>query len=280
MQGEVFSAAGEGEIEGIAVFTALPWETRIFGREMGILKYIVVDVDSPHKREIVEQLLGQIIDWAGARGMEFLLCKPFTDDILTIHALEKHGFLLMDTLLDYVYDFRISPLRDVPSPPLTEGAKIRSVQEGDLEGLLTIAQASFRDHFGRFHVDERICKRKAIQVYEEWIESSFKGYADWILVAEIDGRPAGYSVWKKPSPLEQSMGIPVGHYSIGATHPSYSGRGLFGALTFAGMKLFEGLTDYIEGPTHINNYQIQRAYAKLRWIICDARHSFHKWLTE
>jgi GNAT superfamily N-acetyltransferase len=279
-EGEVFSVAGKGKIEGIAVFNALPWETRIFGKKMGILKHIIVDVDCPHKRDVVEQLLGHLIDWAGARGNEFLLCKTYTDDILTIHALEKHGFLLMDTILDYVFDFREFSLCDIPNPPLPKGAEVRLATEDDIEELLTVARKSFRDHFGRFHADERISKRKATQVYEEWVKSSFEGFADWILVAEIDGRITGYSVMKKPSSLEQTLKVKVGEYNIGGVHPDYRGQGLFSYMSYEVMKLFNGKVDCILGPTHVNNNSLQRVLNKLIWRICDARHSFHRWLSE
>jgi len=42
--------------------------------------------------------------------------------------------------------------------------------------------------------------------------------------------------------------------------------------------LLDGIADCIEGPTHVNNYPVQRGYTKLLWRICDAHHSFHKWL--
>jgi hypothetical protein len=119
-----------------------------------------------------------------------------------------------------------------------------------------------------------------IQMYEEWIKSSIDGYADWIIVAEYESRIAGYSVWKKPSPLEQEHGVRVGHYSIGAVHPDYFGKGVFSSVTFTGMGLFEGIADCIDGPTHINNYPVQQGYSKLSWKIRDAQHSFHKWLVK
>ena len=277
-QGQAFVAMHESETVGLVAYSDLPWDTRVIGTRMGALKYIVVEPDCPRQPEVVERLLNQVIDWAISHGVEFLLCKTYTDDISTIHALERSGFLLMDTLLDYVYCGRADPPHDVFRPPLFEGSTIRLAKEDDVEGLAAVAHASFHHHFGRFHADERIPKGQAIQVYEEWIRASCKGYADWILVAAVNGRIAGYSVWKKPSTLEQSVGMRLGHYSIGVVHPDYHGLGLFSALTRAGMELFDGIADYIEGPTHVNNYPVQRAYSRLLWRICDARHSFHKWL--
>jgi hypothetical protein len=246
---------------------------------MGAVKYLIVAPDSSQQPEIAGLLLDQAVRWATSAGVEFLVGKPYTDDVVVVHALEKEGFLLVDTLLDYVYDARKYPLHSVPAPPMSLDIPLRLAREADIEELKAVARAAFRNHFGRFHSDERISKDQALRVYEAWVESSCRGYADWVVVAEIEGRIAGYSIWKKPSLSDQELSIQVGHYSIAATHPDYAGRGLFTLLTYRGMELLDGMADCIEGPTHINNYPVQRGYAKLLWRICDARHSFHKWLT-
>ena len=277
-KGEVFIAREESEIVGIVVYTDLPWDTKVIGNKMGSLKYIILAPDSPQQQEIADQLLNQVIEWTVSRDVECLLCKTHSDDVSTVHALERKGFLLTDTLLDYVYNLQKDPLHSIPRPPLYPGCTIRLAATDDIGELMAMARAAFRDHIGRFHSDERITQCQATRVYEEWMRASCQGYADWVLVAEIGGRIAGCSIWKRPSVIEQSLGISLGHYSIGAINPDYKVHGLFSTLTYAGMELFDGIADYIEGPTHINNYPVQRGYTKLHWQICDARHSFHKWL--
>ncbi len=223
-------------------------------------------------------LLDYLSQWALSKGIEFLLCKAYTDDIVTIHALEQQRYYLVDTLLDYVYDSQRNPLNAVSTPPKSADISIRLAEASDQDALIELASKSFQGHFGRFHADEFISEQQATAVYEEWIKSSCSGYADWIVVAEVNHLIAGFSIWKKPTPNEQALSIPVGHYSIAATDPTFAGRGLFGMLTYAGMQLLDGLCYCIEGPTHINNYPVQRGYTKLSWRIVDARHSFHKWL--
>lgn len=279
-RGKIFGASEGPELVGMVAYTDLPWDTRVIGNRMGALRYVVVEPESPRTREIVARLLDHVVDWAISQGIELLLCKTYADDMMTMHQLEKKGFLLTDTLLDYVYDSRRYPLDSVPRPRQPQGATIRLVGEDDVEELVTVAEASFREHFGRFHSDERLSNQQAIQVYKEWIRSSCEGYADWIVVADIAGRIAGYSVWKKPSPQEERLNVRLGHYSIAAIHPDFYGRGLFTALTYAGMEFLDGVADCIEGPTHVNNHPVQRGYTKLLWRICDARHSFHKWIME
>jgi ribosomal protein S18 acetylase RimI-like enzyme len=104
------------------------------------------------------------------------------------------------------------------------------------------------------------------------------GWADWIVVAVHGDRIAGYSAWKKPSALDARHGIRLGHYSVGAVHPDFFGRGLFTALTRAGMEELRSSANWIEAPTHIDNHAVQRGFLRLGWRIAGAQHSFHKWL--
>jgi hypothetical protein len=277
-RGKVFAATRGSQIVGLLVYTDLPWDTRVLGNRMGALKYVVVEPDFPQKEEVLEQLLDRTINWVISQGIEFLMCKTYADDMVTVHALEKKGFLLMDTLADYLYDSRRYPLEEVSPPPLPQGATIRLAGEDDLEELMTVARAAFRDYYGRFHSDERISNQQALQVYEEWIRSSCEGYADWIPIAEIEGRIAGYIVCRKPSTLEQSLTVRIGHCSIVGIHPDYHGLALFSILTHAAMELLDEVSDCVEGPTHVNNYPFHWGMEKLPWRIYDAHHSFHKWL--
>jgi hypothetical protein len=183
----------------------------------------------------------------------------------------------MDTLLNFVFDCGAAEsngrLRPVP-----DGFVIRLATSSDIEPLVEVARSSFTEHFGRFHADPRIGRAAATAVYEEWIRSCANGWADWIVVAMHGDRIAGYSAWKKTSELDQRHGIRLGHYSIGAVHPDFFGRGLFTALTRAGMEQLRSLADWIEAPTHVHNCAAQRGFLRLGWRIAGAQHSFHKWL--
>ncbi len=276
--GQAFAGWIDGEMVGLIAYDDLPWDSRVIGRRMGSIRQFYIDPSLSTRHVVAQRLVEHVVQYALSLQVECLVCKAYTDDIVAIHALETNGFLLMDTLLDYVYDLERFPLRSVSEPQLADGASIRLADSNDQAGLMQVAEACFHGHFGRYHVDEQIPQGVADQVYLEWIKSSLVGYADWVVLAEVDSRIAGYSVWRRPSQVENTLSVRVGHYSIGAVHPDFSGRKLFSALTFAGMKLFDGVAHVIEGPTHINNYPVQRGYARLNWHIGDARHSFHKWL--
>jgi ribosomal protein S18 acetylase RimI-like enzyme len=265
---------------GLVACRDVPWETDVIGHRTASVGSLIVRPDADGKSEALDGLLAGVIERAAAEGTEYLSCKVHADDAPAIHALERQGFLLMDTLLDYVCDLAGEGAVGLAAPPLPQGAVLRPAEESDRDELMAVARACFRDYFGRVHSDERIPRDRATRMYEQWIPASYGGWADWMLVAELDGRIAGYSIWRRPQALEERLGIPLGHYSIGAVHPDFSGRGLFRALTGAGMRLFDGLARYLEGPTHAANLPVQRAYARLGWRIGDVRHSFHRWLAD
>ncbi len=275
----VISAFDQESLVACLIYSDNPWETNVLGIKAGVINHLIIKDNYPSGRQVIGEMLDYLFQWALSGGVQFLLCKPYTDSVEVIQACEQKGFILVDTLLDCIYDYRQFPLQEGTPLKTPKEVTLRLAASSDLDELINLAGASFQSHFGRYHSDERIGRDSATRIYQEWIRSSLNGYADWICIAEIGGRIAGFSIWKKPSSLEQSLSVRVGHYSIAGIHPDFFGRGLFTALTYEGMKLLDGIADVVEGPTHINNYGVQLGYSKLHWrVCCDARHSFHKWL--
>jgi hypothetical protein len=90
---------------------------------------------------------------APARGMPtFLLCKTTPSNTAIIHALESHGFFIMDMVLNFVFDFRTGGQKE-DAPQVPEGFVLRLATSSDIESFVEIVRASFAGHFGRFHAD-------------------------------------------------------------------------------------------------------------------------------
>jgi ribosomal protein S18 acetylase RimI-like enzyme len=262
---------------GFAIWAPLPWESALLGKSMWAIKHIGVASRAGDENSIAAELVAEVVHRASAQGAAFLLCKTTPADTAIIHALESHGFFLMDTLLNFIFDFRASSQKqDASHAP--DGFVLRLATSSDIEALVETARASFAEHFGRFHADPRIGRAVATRIYEEWIRSCANGWADWIIVAVQGNRIVGYSAWKQPSALDQRHGIRLGHFSIAGVHPDFFGRGIFGALAREGMDRLRSSADWIEGPTHIDNRAVQRGWLRLGWQIAGAQHSFHKWL--
>lgn len=272
-----FIAEVSGRISGLVICTPLLWESPLLGKSMWAIKHIGVASRLSDVGSVATGLIAEVLSHVADRDVDFLLCRATPSDTAIIHALESNGFLLMDTLLNFVFDCRArgsnGGQQNVP-----EGFALRLATTSDIEPLAEVAHSSFAGHFGRFHADPRIGHAAASRIYQEWIRSCAKGWADWVVVAMHGNRIAGYSAWQKPSALDQRHGIRLGHYSIGAVHPDFFGRGLFTALTHAGMEQLCSSADWIEAPTHIDNYAVQRGFLRLGWRIAGTQHSFHKWL--
>ena len=182
---------------GLISIQDLPWDSKIFNIPMASITEFIVDPDKGAKYEIGKTLLEKAIYWARQNRYKFLLCKTYSDDIKNIHILENQGFSLVDTLLDYVVDFRKTPFEKIPIQSSSEDITIRYALPDDEYELALLAKDSFQNHFGRYHSDPHFSKEQAIEVYAEWMRSSLHGYADYFVVAEIEGRIAGLSIWKK-----------------------------------------------------------------------------------
>jgi ribosomal protein S18 acetylase RimI-like enzyme len=266
-----------GTISGLVICTPLLWESPRLGKSMWAIKHIGVVPGPGDVSSVATRLIAEVLRRVADRDADFLLCRAIPSDTATIHALESNGFLLMDTLLNFMFDCRAHG-SNRPQQHVPEGFVLRLATTSDIESLAEVAHSSFAGHFGRFHADPRIGHAAATRIYQEWIRSCANGWADWIVVAMHGDRIAGYSAWKKPAQLDQRHGIRLGHFSIAAVHPDFSGRGLFTALTRAGMEQLFSSADWIEAPTHIDNYAVQRGFLRLGWRIAGAQHSFHKWL--
>ena len=276
--GTLHTASARGAIHGLVGIEPVAWDAKILQCPVFRILTLTRLRDDATPERLLGELLSHALDGLHPRGRTLVLARCNARDTAAIHALESAGFALQDTLLDFVFDAARNPIDSVSRPAVAPEVRIRAAGPGDIEGLVSVAEASFATHFGRYHSDPEIGGEIAMRIYKEWMRASVSGYADLVLVAEAGDRIAGYTVWKNASAAERASKVRIGHYSIGAIDPAFAGRGLFTALTHAGMQQMAQSNDYIEGPTHVGNHAVQRAYARLRWDIRGARHSFHKWL--
>jgi ribosomal protein S18 acetylase RimI-like enzyme len=273
-----FQWVASGTIKGFILYNDSPWDTEITGRRIGTVEYIAATAGDDSGTEIQQELLDELMRSLADRGTQCVVCKVHSTDLQAIHALEQRGFLLMDTLLDFVFDFSRTPLEEINPPRRDKQLKIRRAEPADLSALMAINEKAFTGYFGRYHADSRMPPDTGTKIYAQWVRSAFQGWADWILVAEVDGRIAGYGLWRKPLEIEEKNSLRVAHYDLAAIDPEFLGRGLWTALMFDGMSVARNCAQYLVGPVHVCNYPVQHTLQKLGWRISGARHSFHKWL--
>jgi ribosomal protein S18 acetylase RimI-like enzyme len=273
-----FVSIVSGTINGFIVYNDSPWDSEITGRRIGTVEHIAVAADDDSGTEILHELLDELTRSLGDRGTQCVVCKVYSNELPAIHALEQRGFLLMDSLLDFVFDFSRTPIEEINPPRRDKQLTIRRAKPADLSPLMAINEKAFTGYFGRYHADPQMPPGTATKIYAQWVRSAFQGWADWILVAEVDGRIVGYGLWRKPLEIEARNSLSVAHYDLAAIDPEFLGRGLWTALMFDGMGIARNYAQYLVGPVHVCNYPVQHTLQKLGWRISGARHSFHKWL--
>jgi len=273
-----FASIVSGTINGFLLYNDSPWDSQITGRRIGIVKHLAVSSDPRVGVEILRGLIDELTRSLGKRGTQCVVCKVQSDELSIAHALEQQGFLLMDTLQDFVFEFSRTAIETIDLPRRDGQLKIRQAKPADLPALTAINERAFADYFGRYHADPQMPQGTATKIYIEWVRSAFRGWADWILVAEVDDKIAGYGLWRRALKAEEKNSLRIAHYDLGATDPQFRGRGLRTVLTLEGMGIARDFAQYLIGPVHVSNYPAQHTLQKLGWRISGARHSFHKWL--
>jgi ribosomal protein S18 acetylase RimI-like enzyme len=273
-----FGSIAANAINGFIIYNDSPWDSKITGRRIGTINHLAAIPDDDANTEIFHALIDKLLQSLVKRGTQCVVCKVQSDEMTAVHALEQRGFLLMDTLVDFVFDFSRTPLEKISLPKRDPELKIRRVARQDLPALMAINEKAFGGYFGRYHADRQLPPGAATKIYAEWVRAALEGWADWMLVAEVNDKIAGYGLWRKPLEIEAKNSLRVAHYDLAAIDPEFRGRGLWTALMLDGMHIAREFAQYIIGPVHVANYPVQYSLENFYWRSSGARHSFHKWL--
>ena len=275
-----FASVASGDINGFIVYNDSHWDTQITGRHLGTVEHLAVTRDTRAGAEILHELIDELTRNLAKRGTQCVVCKVQSNELAVAHALERRGFLLMDTLQDFVFDFSRAPIEEINAPRRDKQLTIRRANPADLPALMAISEKAFGVYFGRYHADPQMPLGTPSKIYTEWVRSAFRGWADWILVAKIGGKIAGYGLWRKAFEIEEKNSLSVAHYDLAAVDPEFRSRGLYRALALDGMGIARDFARYLIGPVHVSHHVVQHNLQKLGWRIAGARHSFHKWLRD
>lgn len=227
----------------------LPFDTEILERKTGKLTILSTQEDLSQRIKLVET----IIDELKKRNLEYVTTRIKATDFLTIHALESHGFRLVD---GYV----------VLEAAVEEGEFSENIREGtleDAEELQKIAGSSFSQT--RFYNDPQIEKHQADKIYSQWVKNSLlKKVADLVLVWTEAGKVYGFTSIKKN-----------GNIALIAVSSKQQGRGIGKLLVKAALKKFSqwGVkSSSIE--TQMTNIPALRTYMSCGYKIMDSYITF------
>lgn len=196
---------------------------------------------------------------APAQGREgFVQAKVAVDDLRAAHALERAGFLLIDS------NVTLETTAPVTAPAAS--AEIRPARPEDAEAVAQLAARAFSR--SRFHLDERIPLAVANALKAEWAGNFFRGRrGDQMTVAVVQGRVAGFLQALLPS------GGPLVIDLVGV-EADCRGRGL-GAAMIAFAQAACG-RDKVRTGTQLANAGSLRFYERLGFRFVGAGYVFHR----
>ncbi len=212
--------------------------------------------------------LPKIMGFCRNNNVKMLIARCPTSDFSTIHAMEREGFLLMDTLVYYSRDLNNTQI------PLDIGkATIRQVRSGEEDKVKVVAAESFRGYLGHYHADERLDNSKCDEVYISWAVNSCvsRDFADDVLVLELRGRISGFISLRFNTPEEGEVGL-------FCVDPSAQNTGFSQSLLIGAMKwcVLQGAKRLVIS-TQIINVSSQKAFTLMGFIFRDSYYTFHKW---
>ncbi|MEZ4666854.1 MAG: GNAT family N-acetyltransferase [Anaerolineae bacterium] len=205
------------------------------------------------------------LDFCHKNRVKFLFARCFTSDLAAAQAMERAGFLLMDTLLYFE--------RRLPFPIPDTETTLRPVKSSEAQIVAQLATESFRGYGGHYHSDPRLDVARSDEVYSSWAYRSCmsREVADEVLVAEIDSQIVGFVTLKVNSPLEGEVPL----YGVSpAVQGQGIGRGLIiGALKWCTAQKVERLLI----STQVTNLSSQKVWIRLGFEPTHSYYTFHKW---
>ncbi len=212
--------------------------------------------------------LPEVMHFCAVNRIDLLIARCAATHTSAAQAMEKHGFLLMDTLVYYKADLVKRPL-----PPASATLQIRALQPGDESQVQNIAAGAFKAYFGHYHADPRLDRRKCDEAYQSWALRSCKGAADEVLVAEQHGEVRGFATLRLNSP-EEGEGVLV------AVAPKAQGRGICPALMVNSMHWCkERGAQRMIISTQVTNISMQKVWCRVGLEPSYSYYTFHKWFS-
>jgi dTDP-4-amino-4,6-dideoxy-D-galactose acyltransferase len=233
----------------------LDWDSEFFGLRIARVQ----------PRSLDEETTKGVLSWCEENSIDCLYFLAEASDKTSASLAEDNGFRFVDVRVAY-------------ERPLGQGndfgersANIRPCVAEDIPVLREIAGSSHYD--SRFYFDSRFSKPACDALYETWIEKSCMGYADAVLVAEVEGRAAGYIS------LHLKEGN-VGQIGLVGVRAGAQGQGLGKNLISESLRWFAGKgVERVVVVTQRRNLAAQRIYQKFGFTLASVEVWYHRWFT-
>jgi dTDP-4-amino-4,6-dideoxy-D-galactose acyltransferase len=209
-----------------------------------------------------EAKLTEVLAWCNTNRIDCLYFLADSNDPQTAALAERNGFLQTDVRLTLERTLAGS------AAAVATADKVRLARREDLSALKAIARTGHRDT--RFYFDLHFDRAKCDLLYETWIENSFTGFAQAVLVAEMNAEPVGYLTCSLRG-VESQIGL------VGVADKC-QGMGLGKQLveSFLAWSVEHG-ADRATVVTQGRNVSAQRLYQRMGFLTAGLQLWYHRW---
>lgn len=236
------------------VCTYLEWDSEFFQRRIARL----------NRPRLDPATLASCTEFCHQRRIDCVYLLADSDDPQTSRLAEANDF--------HLTDIRVTLERAVAGEDLASFDLncTRFARESDLPALRAIARSGHRGT--RFYSDGHFEQNKCDLLYETWIENSFRGFAQAVLVAESEGDRAAY--------LTCHLNEQASQIGLLGVAEKYRGKGLATKLVWAFLSWSheQGASRAIV-VTQGRNVQAQRLYQRNGFITSSVQLWYHRWFT-
>jgi L-amino acid N-acyltransferase YncA len=209
--------------------------------------------------------VGAVMRSCLSAGVEMVIARCPAGDTPTVHALERSGFLLMETQVRY----------EGPVVAMPAHQAVRDAVSEDEDAIAEVAASAFSKYGGHYHADPRLSRAACTEAYVSWARRCMSGeLAEHVVVAELDGEVVGFQAHSNPRPG-------AGRLLLVAVAPAAQGRGVYHGLASHAMRWSRerGLSELI-AVAHQGNLGSHRVFIKLGLRPVEALCTFHGWADE
>jgi len=220
---------------------------------------------------IAMETFNSMLDHCHDRSVQLLIARCPVSEMMLVHQLENHGFLLMDTLVYYSRDLVNKPVPDVQNMIV-----VRPVKPGEEQSVKKLAEEAFTGYKGHYHCDDRLDKKLCDEIYPDWAYRSCisKDVADEVLVAEQNSSILGFITLRMNS-RNETEGV------LNGVLPVAQRRGIYTSLVVHGImwSVRQGAEAMLIS-TQITNKTPQKIWNRLGFEFSHAYYTFHKWFEQ
>lgn len=271
-----FCADGDNKIiaafsgtEAVGLLTVLfsEWDREIFGMKMANIGYITAAGDYPTALMIKNKLLESAFQYLKNKMVRHISVRVESNDFSSIHALENHGFKIMDNLLTYIIRNK-----KLIFPEANRWFVIKEIGKKDLEKAGNLL--ADRCVLGHYSADPAFHFSQVKNMHKKWLKNKYNDLKNNdIFVAKREEEILGCSFLSFDELLNECTGLKSLHRGLVAVKPLAAG--CFFAFFNAHIKKRKDL-DFAEFETQTYNYNMMHIIQSLNMRLIRSRYTFHK----